>query len=86
MPLITSPVPLLRAVIPFCFAIAPPAAPTLAAEAISVAVQDGNVMLVQNGQQRQLTKSGKDADPVLSPDGKWVAYSRILGATIHSEH
>ncbi len=77
MPLITSPVSLLRTIVPFCFALALPAAPTIAAEAISVTVQDGNVMLVQNGQQRQLTKSGKDADPVLSPDGKWVAYSRI---------
>jgi hypothetical protein len=43
----------------------------------SVAVKDGNIMLVQDGRQRQLTKSGKDAAPVLSPDGKWVAFTRI---------
>ena len=43
----------------------------------TVAIKDGNVVLTDNGQQRQLTKSGKDADPVLSPDGKWVAFTRV---------
>jgi hypothetical protein len=43
----------------------------------TVAIKGGNVVLTDNGQQRQLTKSGKDADPVLSPDGKWVAYTRV---------
>jgi WD40-like Beta Propeller Repeat len=44
----------------------------------SVAVKDGNIVLVQDGQRpRQLTKSGKDAAPVLSPDGKWVAFTRV---------
>ena len=43
----------------------------------SVDVKDGNVILVIDGQQRQLTKSGKDAGPILSPDEKWVAFTRI---------
>jgi WD40-like Beta Propeller Repeat len=45
--------------------------------ASSVAVEGGNIVLVQDGQRRQLTRSGKDAAPVLSPDGKWVAFTRI---------
>jgi hypothetical protein len=45
--------------------------------AANVDVKDGNVVLVQDGQQRQLTKSGRDAGPVLSPDGKWVLFIHI---------
>ena len=45
--------------------------------ASSVAVKDGNIVVVQDGRQRQLTKSGKDAAPALSPDGKWVAFTRV---------
>jgi hypothetical protein len=48
-----------------------------AAGAASVEIKDGNVVLVQDGQTRPLTKSGKNADPVLSPDGKWVAFTRV---------
>jgi hypothetical protein len=51
--------------------------PSAAFAASSVAVKDGNIALEQNGQQRQLTRSGKDAAPALSPDGKWVAFTRI---------
>jgi hypothetical protein len=47
------------------------------AAAATVAIKDGNVVLTDNGQQRQLTRTGKNADPVLSPDGKWVAYTRV---------
>jgi hypothetical protein len=55
---------------------------TAALAAPSVAVKDGNIVLVHDGQQqRQLTKSGKDAAPVLSPDGKWVAFTRIGNPT-----
>jgi hypothetical protein len=49
----------------------------MGAGAASVEVKDGNVFFVQDGQQRQLTKSGRDDDPVLSPDGKWVAFTRV---------
>jgi len=45
--------------------------------ASSVAVKDGNIVLLQDGRERQLTKSGKDAGPVLSPDGKSVAFTRV---------
>ena len=45
--------------------------------ASSVAVKDGNIVLLQDGRERQLTKSGKDAGPGLSPDGKWVAFTRV---------
>jgi hypothetical protein len=45
--------------------------------ASSVAVKDGNIVLLQDGRERQLTKSGKDAGPALSPDGKWVAFTRV---------
>lgn len=48
-----------------------------ASGAPSVVVKDGNIVVVQDGRQRQLTRSGKDAAPVLSPDGKWVAFTRI---------
>jgi len=43
----------------------------------SVAVKDGNIVVVQDGRERQLTRSGKDASPALSPDGKWVAFTRV---------
>jgi hypothetical protein len=48
-----------------------------AAGATSVEIKDGNVVLVQDGQTRPLTKSGKAADPVLSPDEKWVGFTRV---------
>lgn len=48
-----------------------------ASGAPSVSVKDGNIVLLQDGQQRQLTKSGKDATPALSPDGRWVAFTRV---------
>jgi hypothetical protein len=51
--------------------------PSAASAAPSVTVKDGNIVLMQNGQQRQLTRSGKDAAPALSPDGKWVAFTRV---------
>src|ERR1700716_1248903 len=48
-----------------------------AAGAASVEVKDGNIVLVQDGQSRALTKSGKNAEPALSPDGKWVVFTRV---------
>ena len=47
------------------------------AAAASVDVKDGNIVLTQDGHQRQLTKSGKDAGPALSPDSKWVVFTRV---------
>ena len=36
----------------------------------------GNIFIEHNGAKTQLTKSEQDADPVLSPDGKYVVYTR----------
>jgi hypothetical protein len=45
----------------------------------SVALDDGNIFLNTNdGVLIQLTNSGKDQSPVLSPDGSAVAYLRLL--------
>lgn len=49
----------------------------ITADAASVEVKDGNVYVTQGGNQNELTKSGKDADPALSPDGKWVTFTRV---------
>jgi hypothetical protein len=49
----------------------------ITAGAASVEVKGGNVYVTQDGHQSQLTKSEKDADPVLSPDGKFVTFTRV---------
>jgi hypothetical protein len=41
-------------------------------------INKGNVFLSFNGKTEQLTNSGLDLEPVLSPDGQWVAFSRLL--------
>lgn len=44
-----------------------------------LSVRDGNIYLRDDaGQERQLTSSGRDSNPVLAPDGKWVAFVRAL--------
>src|SRR5688572_7608645 len=52
----------------------------------SVSARDGNIYIREDsGQERQLTSSGRDSNPVLAPDGKWVVFVRILpGAKIDS--
>ena len=49
----------------------------LAAER-SVSEKAGHIFLLENGQSRQLTSSGQDSSPALSPDGKWVVFVRSL--------
>jgi hypothetical protein len=49
-----------------------------AAERPSVAVVNGNVVLNSSGKQIQLTSSGNDLDPVLSPNGSLVVFTRKL--------
>jgi len=49
----------------------------LPANAASVEAKDGNIFFEHDGQRRQLTMSGRDADPALSPDRKWVAFTRV---------
>ena len=39
-------------------------------------VEAGNVFIVKNGHRRQLTKLGRDFDAALSPDGRFVVYTR----------
>ena len=41
-----------------------------------VFVKDGNVMIETDGSEKQLTKSGRDSEPVLSPDGRFVVFNR----------
>ena len=50
---------------------------TINAGAASVEVKGGNVYVTQDGHQSQITKSGKDANPALSPDGKRVMFTRL---------
>lgn len=47
------------------------------ASAQSVSVDDGNVFIsTADGSPRQLTSSGHDRDPVLSPDHRWIVFVR----------
>jgi hypothetical protein len=47
-----------------------------AAERASVAAVNGNIVLTASGKQVQLTSSGLDLDPVLSPNGSLVVFTR----------
>ncbi len=47
------------------------------ADKAAVEVEDGNVFILQGSQRRQLTRSGRDAEPALSPDGRWVVFTRV---------
>jgi hypothetical protein len=49
-----------------------------AAERPSVAAVNGNIVLTASGKQTQLTSSGADLDPVLSPNGSLVVFTRKL--------
>jgi len=47
------------------------------AVAQTVSVKDGNIQFTDKaGKTTALTSSGKDSDPILAPDGKWVAFVR----------
>ena len=48
-----------------------------AVAAATVEIKDGNIFVVDVAQRRQLTRSGRDADAVLAPDGKTVAFTRV---------
>lgn len=52
---------------------------TLAVPAFAqtVSVKDGNIQFTdKSGKTTALTSSGRDSNPVLAPDGKWVAFVR----------
>lgn len=50
------------------------AAPAQAATTVSV--ENGNIVILRDGTAQQLTTSGHDTEPVLSPDGKFVVFTR----------
>jgi hypothetical protein len=39
-------------------------------------VEAGNVFIIKNGQRRQLTRTGRDFDAALSPDKRFVVFTR----------
>jgi hypothetical protein len=43
---------------------------------ISVSVQDGNIFVQRGGATKPVTHSGRDREPVLSPDGTFVVFAR----------
>jgi len=53
------------------------------AQAQSVSVVDGNILLTNRlGEIRTLTRSGRDSQPAISPDGKAIVFVRSTGKTI----
>ena len=48
------------------------------ANAQKLSVQNGNVCIVVAGETRKLTSSGRDSEPVLAPDGKWIVFIRTV--------
>jgi WD40-like Beta Propeller Repeat len=55
-------------------------AAALPALAQTVSVQNGNIQFTDNSGKTALTSSGRDSNPVLAPDGKWVAFVRKVDA------
>ena len=48
------------------------------ANAQKVWIQNGNVCVTNGGESKTLTTSGRDSEPVLSPDGKWIVFVRTI--------
>ncbi len=44
--------------------------------------EKGNIFLKVDDQVAQITSTGRDDRPILSPDGKWVAFSREIAGKI----
>jgi len=40
--------------------------------------EGGNIFIKLDGNATQLTDTGKDTAPVLSPDGRWIAFNREI--------
>lgn len=52
---------------------------TAKAHAQKVSTRNGNVCIsTASGENKTLTNSGHDSEPVLSPDGKWIVFVRTL--------
>jgi len=47
------------------------------AAAATIEVKDGNIFVLDGSQRRQLTRSGRDAEAILSPDGKTIIFTRV---------
>jgi hypothetical protein len=47
-----------------------------AAPSPSVAVENGNVVLITGSSRKILTSRGRDSEAAISPDGQWVVYTR----------
>ena len=63
---------MIRAAIVACLLLFP-----LSAEAAPrVSAESGNVIIEDNGVKRPLTNTGRDSEPVLSPDGRFVVFTR----------
>lgn len=41
-----------------------------------VLIEDGNVVIENEGIKKQLTRSGRDSEPVLAPNGRFVVFTR----------
>lgn len=51
----------------------------LHASAAAVSIQAGNIFIADSsGEQKQLTASGRDSSPTLSPDGRWIVFVRTV--------
>lgn len=56
------------------------------ADAPSVAVEDGNVVLtLEDGTRKPLTSTGRDSEAVLSPDGQWIVFTRTAASQERSD-
>lgn len=49
-----------------------------AADEPVVSARSGNIYISRGGEEKQLTSSGRDSQPVLAPDGKWVVFVRSV--------
>jgi hypothetical protein len=65
---------MLRVVLAFAATLIAPVAQAL--ERPSVSVLDGNIFINRSNATAPLTKSGRDSEPVLSPDGTFVVFTR----------
>lgn len=61
----------------FVFAFALLLIPVAAAEP-TVTARDGNIFINRDGAEKQLTSTGRDSNPVLDPQGRWVVFVRTV--------
>jgi hypothetical protein len=49
-------------------------------------IREGNLWILRNGEEKQITKSGQVYAPKWSHDGKWVLYQKQVPSEISNEH